>query len=72
MNYFLQQYAEKCCEIGAAPPLPLGTTTMTKSIEGSDQDMQSKEFWALGTMTLTESIEGADQDKDRSLYGHEH
>lgn len=68
MSYFLQQYAEKGCPTNAECALSLGTTTMTKSIEGSDQDMQPKEFWSLGTMTFTDSIEGVDQDRDRSLY----
>lgn len=68
MSYFIQQYAEKGCPINAQHAFSFGTTTMTKSIEGSDQDMQCKEFWSLGTMTCTESIEGVDQDKDRSFY----
>lgn len=71
MNYFIRQYAEKGCPANAVCSHSLGTATMTKTIEGSDQDMYSQEALPLGTMTITENIEGADQDRYIDYYDFE-
>lgn len=67
MKCFIQQFA-KCTPQYSVADTSLGTQTMTKTLEGEDQDAHSKNLFSLGTMTCTESLEGSDQDHHLDFY----
>ena len=63
MTHFIKQFAETTKPNDPCDPTTLGTATVTKSIEGSDQDDDSAFFaLSMGTKTATATIEGTDQD----------
>jgi hypothetical protein len=63
MSYFIKQFAEVGSSTAMCNPAALGTATVTKSIEGSDQDNNSVLLNAsMGTKICTATIEGMDQD----------
>lgn len=77
MNSFIHQFAEAPSRISVKQNFTtlLGTTTMTATTEGVDQDRHSttwrcQEANALGTQTLTETIEGTDQDRAKSFWDY--